>query len=129
LHPNFLASVSDIVLHISIILHSAALQAYNIVPSTARVAWAIVTTGGGICTGAIETVAIETGAPATVAIETGTVATLAVTVRNVPAATAAFTCKNALKGKWGGLRIPIMGSINLSYVAHGQMISSKLPKT
>jgi hypothetical protein len=43
--------------------------------------------------GAIETVAIETGAPATAAIETGTVATLAVTARNVPAATAAFTCE------------------------------------
>ena len=64
-----------------------------------------------MCTGAIETVAIETGAPATAAIETGTVATLAVTVRNVPAATAAFTCKNTLKDKWGKLRISIMGSI------------------
>lgn len=78
--------------------------------------------------GAIETVAIETGAPATAAIDTGTVATLAVTVRSVPAATAAFTCKNKLKVKWGMLRISIMGSTNLLDAAHGQVISSKTPK-
>jgi len=101
---------------------------YNIVPSTARVCGAIVTTGGGICTGAIETVAIETGAPATAAIETGTVATLAVTVRSVPAATAAFICKNTLKDKWGILRIYIIGSINLRIGVHSQVISSKTPK-
>ena len=112
MHQDSLASTSDTVLHISIILHSTPFQSYNIIPSTARVAWAIVTTGGGICIGAIETVAIETGAPATAAIETGTVATLAVTVRNVPAATAAFTCKNTLKGKWSKLGISIMQSIN-----------------
>lgn len=49
----------------------------------------MVTIGGGIETGAIDTAAIETGA--TVAMLTGTVATLAVTVRRVPAATAALT--------------------------------------
>lgn len=58
--------------------------------------------------GAIETAAIETGVPATVAIDTGTVATLAVTVRNVPAATAALTCKNKIKDRRGMLITCIM---------------------
>ena len=56
-------------------------------PDTPIVCWAMVTTGGCIVTGAIDTVAMETGVPATAAIETGTVATLAATVRRVPAAT------------------------------------------
>jgi hypothetical protein len=72
-----------------------------------------VTTGGGICTGAIDTVAIETGAPATAAIDTGTVATLAVTVRSVPAATAAFTCDNTLQDKWDIPKTFVMGLVNL----------------
>lgn len=59
----------------------------------------MVTMGGGIETGAMDTAAIDTGA--TVAMLTGTVATLAVTVRNVPAATAAFTICCGV-GAWDG---------------------------
>lgn len=68
-------------------------------PLIEMVCCAIVTIGGGIETGAIETAEMETGA--TVAILTGTVATLAVTVLRVPAATAALTICWGV-GAWDG---------------------------